>query len=346
MAVKELLQKGILGETYSQKEAYEMMNEILEGKVTEVQLSSLLTILRLRGETIEEIVGFSTSILDHTVPLHLEYPQILDTCGTGGDGASTFNISTASSLLLASTGIKVAKHGNSAVTSKSGSADVLQQLGIGSSGDASEIAESLEKFSLCFLFAPNYHPALRHASKTRKGLSFRTVFNILGPLCNPAHPTHQLIGAYNKETAKKMAHAIADFKEQRTLVVSGADGLDECSIFAPTHFFEVDNGNVNEFTLTPEDAGLPYGTLEEVTVASSQESAALIKAVLSGNGSASAQNIVIYNTAASLYLTGKASTIHEGVKLARDIIATGKASRHLEMIQNQTGGLPYAATNS
>ncbi|MCK6257511.1 anthranilate phosphoribosyltransferase [Fictibacillus sp. KIGAM418] len=346
MAVKELLKKGILGETYSQKEAYEMMNEILEGKVTEVQLSSLLTILRLRGETIEEIVGFSTSILDHTVPLHLEYPQILDTCGTGGDGASTFNISTASSLLLASTGIKVAKHGNSAVTSKSGSADVLQQLGIGSSGDASEIAENLEKFSLCFLFAPNYHPALRHASQTRKGLSFRTVFNILGPLCNPAHPTHQLIGAFNKETAKKMAHAIADFKEQRTLVVTGADGLDECSIFAPTHFFEVENGNVNEFTLTPEDAGLPCGTLEEVTVASSQESAALIKAVLSGKASASAQNIVIYNTAASLYLTGRASTIHEGVKLARDIITTGKASRHLEMIQNQTGGLPYAATNS
>ncbi|MDN4074560.1 anthranilate phosphoribosyltransferase [Fictibacillus terranigra] len=346
MAVKELLQKGILGETFTRAEASQMMNEILEGKVTEVQLSSLLTILRLRGETIEEIVGFSTSILDHTVPLHLDYPQILDTCGTGGDGASTFNISTASSLLLSSAGVKVAKHGNSAVTSKSGSADVLQQLGIATSSNAADIVENLEKFSLCFLFAPNYHPALRHASHTRKGLSFRTVFNILGPLCNPAHPTHQLIGAYNNETAKKMAHAIAEFKHQRTLVVTGADGLDECSIFAPTHFYEVENGNVSEFILTPEDAGLPYGQPKEVTVGSSEESAQLIRAVLRGQANASAENIVIYNTAASFYLTDRVSTIREGVKLARGIIENGSAIRHLEMIQNHTGGVPYAATNS
>ncbi|WHY70250.1 anthranilate phosphoribosyltransferase [Fictibacillus enclensis] len=346
MAIKELLQKGILGETYSESEAYEMMNEILEGKATEVQLSSLLTILRLRGETISEIIGFSTAILDHTLPLHVDFPQLLDTCGTGGDGASTFNISTASALMLSSDGVKVAKHGNSAVTSKSGSADVLSRLGIQSSSDVSEINRNLDEFSLCFLFAPNYHPALRHASQTRKGLSFRTVFNILGPLVNPAHPTHQLIGAFNRETAEKMAIAISQFKNQRTLVVTGEDGLDECSIFAPTHFFEVKDGQVSEFTLSPEDVGLTYGKLEEVTVSSSQESAALIQGVLKGNAPESARNIVVYNTAASLYLTGRSDSIREGVSYAQDLIASGKALEHLEMIQNQTGGVPYAATNS
>lgn len=346
MVVKTMLQKGILGETYTKNEAYDMMNEILEGKTTEAQLSSLLTILRLRGETIDEIIGFSSAILDHTIKIEHSFPKLLDTCGTGGDGASTFNISTASSLLLSSAGIKVAKHGNSAVTSKSGSADVLEKLGIESSSDTNGIITNLENFSLCFLFAPHYHPALRHASPTRKGLSFRTAFNILGPLCNPAHPSHQLIGAYNQETAKKMAHAIASFKKQKALVVTGMDGLDECSIFAPTYFYEVENGSVTEFTLTPEEIGLPYGKLDEVTVASSGESAELIYGVLRGDAPASAQNIVLYNTAAALYLTDEAETIREGVELARSIIQSGRALEHLAFIQNQTGGVPYAATNS
>lgn len=339
---REMLQKGVAGETFSREEAYSMMSLILDGHVTEAELSSLLTVLRFRGETVDELTGFAECVRERATKITHRQTRVIDTCGTGGDGSSTFNISTVSAIILSSLDIKVAKHGNSAVTSKSGSADVLRELRISVPETPDEASRQLEQHSLCFLFAPIFHPSLKFAGPTRKKLSFRTAFNLLGPLCNPAFPTHQLIGAFNERAAKTISEAALNLGLNKVVVVSGLDGLDECSISAPTRFYEVNDGRVRTYTLTPEDVGLTVGKLEDITVSSISESAKVILSVLAGNGAEVANNIVAFNAGVALYASDYVSTIQEGVKMVKEILRSGTAFGHYESIR----GEQYAATNS
>ncbi|HET6873070.1 MAG TPA: anthranilate phosphoribosyltransferase [Sporolactobacillaceae bacterium] len=331
---KTFLNQLIEGKTLNRHEARLVMDDIMNGNATPSQISSFLSVLRFRGETVDELIGFVESMRAHAISLeHSE--DVLDTCGTGGDGAKTFNISTTVALILASMGVKVAKHGNRAMSSKSGSADVLEALGIPVQATPNEALHALQTNNLCFLFAPLYHASMKYAAGPRKELGFRTVFNILGPLANPANTKRQLLGVYDFELARKMAHALKELGVTRTLLVTGEGGLDELSITGPSQLLKVEEDVVEEFTLTPEDVGLTRGNLESIQVASIEESARLIREVLHGTANPSAMGIVLLNTGAALYVAGKAASIKEGVELAREAIEAGIPEAYYHQIRTE-----------
>lgn len=320
---KQRLSQIIEGKTLTREEARNMMDEIMNGVATPSQISSLVSILRFRGETVEELTGFVDSMRDHATKLeHNE--DVLDTCGTGGDGAKTFNISTTVAIVLASMGVKVAKHGNRAMSSKSGSADVLEALGIHVQASPEEALSALQTTNLCFLFAPLYHASMKYAAGPRKELGFRTVFNLLGPLANPANAKRQLIGVYDFDQARKMAHALKELGVARALLVTGEGGLDELSITGPSQLLTVDGETVEESTLTPEEVGLERGTLSEIQVASVEESAEVIQAIFEGRANASARNIILLNSGAALFVADQASSIKEGVERAKEALISGR----------------------
>ncbi|EIT86593.1 anthranilate phosphoribosyltransferase [Fictibacillus macauensis ZFHKF-1] len=346
MITKEFLQKARQKDPFTKQEAYELMTLVLSGNVPKEELALLLTMLHKRGETVEEMVGFVSAIMAQTNPISIPTVPLLDTCGTGGDGASTFNISTASSFVLASTGLQVTKHGNRAVTSTSGSSDVLHALGISASVTEADIKRQLAQHSLAFLYAPNHHPALRHAAATRASLPFRTVFNVLGPLINPTLPTHQLIGAYNLDAARKMAETLSQIGKKRALIVTGEDGLDECSVFARTHFFDVQDGTITTFSKTPEEVGLTRGHKQDILISSKEASAGLVYDVLHNVAPASAIDIVSYNSGAAFYVAGVTETIAEGIQYAREVISSQQAAHHLAQMQEKGSGYYDFAANS
>lgn len=300
-----------------------MMDAIMNGEATPSQISSFLSILRFRGETVEELTGFVKSMRGHATTLeHSE--DVLDTCGTGGDGSKTFNISTTVAIVLASMGVKVAKHGNRAMSSKSGSADVLEVLGIPVQGSPEDAIQALQSTNLCFLFAPLYHSSMKHASGPRKELGFRTVFNLLGPLANPANAKRQLIGVYDFNQASKMAEALKELGVERTVLVTGEGGLDEFSITGVSNYLKVENGAVETGSLSPEDVGLEKGRLEDIQVGSAEESAEVIKAIFNGEANASQRGIVLLNAGAALFVSGQASSIQEGVERVKEAIDSGQ----------------------
>lgn len=339
---KQFLAKCLEGKTLTEEEAYVVMNDIMLGKATPSQIASLISILRFRGETVEEITGFARSMRSHMKTIDYRGDELIDTCGTGGDGSSTFNISTATAILLASLGVKVAKHGNRSVSSKSGSADVLENLGIKIQSTPVEAEKALVEDGMSFLFAPVYHEAMKHAVVPRKEIGFRTIFNLLGPLSNPARCTHQLLGVYDTTFAEKMAYALKSLGSKRVLLVTGRDGLDECSISTETDVVELNNNKITRFVLKPEEVGLKRGEMKDIQVSSVNESAALLERVLNGSANETAINIVLLNAGAALYTLGKCDTIKEGVNIAKQAIDTGRAKEKLDSLKSTQEKKNYA----
>lgn len=333
--LKDILRTCMDGYTMTEKEAENAMNQIMGGEATPSQIASLLTLMRFRGETVDEMTGFARSMRAHSVRIPASDIPVVDTCGTGGDDLGTFNISTATAIVLSAIGVPVAKHGNRAVSSKSGSADVLEELRIATQHSPEEAHRSLQESNLCFLFAPLYHQSMKHAVAPRKEIGFRTIFNLLGPLTNPANAKHQLIGVYNHQFAEKMAETLSRLGTKRALFVTGGEGLDELSITTETTIIEVNGSERNTYTLTPEEVGLKRGSLEEIQVATPADSAALIEKVFAGIANASAEGIVTLNAAAALYVAERAGSIKEGVELVQAAIKSGSVYRHFKTLQTE-----------
>ena len=332
--MKKLLAHCIEGKTLSEEQAEQVMNLIMTGNATPSQIASLVSIMRLRGETVDELVGFAKSMKKHMTSIDYEH-DVVDTCGTGGDGASTFNISTAAAIVTSSFKVKVAKHGNRAFTSKSGSADVIETLGIAIQTTQEEAIANLNKQNMSFLFAPMFHSSMKHAVNPRKEIGFRTVFNLLGPLANPANAKRQVIGVYSTDYAEKMAEALKRLGAEHVLLVTGRDGLDEISISTETDIVELKNGNITRYVFHPSDVGLKEGSLKDLKVSNPKESAELIERIFKGLAPESAENIVAINAAAALYVAGYISSLSDGVILAKEAIRNGAAIKQLMVLRNQ-----------
>ncbi|MCX7568874.1 anthranilate phosphoribosyltransferase [Tumebacillus sp. DT12] len=340
--IKQALHTVISGGTLTAEVAERTMSGIMSGEATHAQIAGLLTALRMRGETVEEITGFARAMRHHAAKVVTAVPDLVDTCGTGGDGADTFNISTTASFVAAAAGAKIAKHGNRSVSSRSGSADVLMALGVNVDLSPEQAAECLEDLGISFMFAPLFHQSMKHAMAPRRELGFRTVFNVLGPLTNPAGAARQVIGTFAPDLVEKMAAALAALGTEHALVVHGEDGLDELTVTGPTKIAEVRNGVVERvFTLTPEEVGLERHAAEELSGGEAPENAAITLDILRGKKGAR-RDIVLLNAAATLYVSGSADTIEQGVRLASDAIDSGKALDMLNALVRKTLGLTQA----
>jgi anthranilate phosphoribosyltransferase len=329
-------------QSLSREEARALMTEILAGQCSDTQIAAVLVALHMKGETVEEIVGFAEAIRAAAVPLELQADSVLDasgtgrdalvdTCGTGGDASGTFNISTATALVVAGAGVRVAKHGNRSVTSKCGSADVMEALGVNIHLPATQVAACLDQVGIAFLFAPAMHSAMKHVQTARRELHLRTVFNLLGPLTNPARATCQVVGVYSAELVEKLAEALSMLGLRRALVVHGSDGLDEITITGHTRIAEVRDGQVHSYDVTPEEFGLPRATLEDIAGGDAALNATLIREVLAGKKSAR-RDVVLLNAAAALVAAGRADHLTDAVPLAANAIDSGAAERTLDAL--------------
>lgn len=334
--LKEYLHQVVAGRDLTRQQAGEAMNRMMSGQASEVQIGSLLTALKLKGETSSEIAGFAESMRRHAEPVSCRQGALIDVVGTGGDCKGTFNVSTTVAFVLAGAGLAVAKHGNRSVSSLCGSADVLTALGIDVELPASAAAAAIDELKVGFLFAPTYHKAMKYAAKPRKELGFRTVFNILGPLANPAGATCQLIGVYERALIDKVAGALVDLGAARAMVVHSFDGLDELSTAAPNYVAEVKDGEVHSYVLHPGDYGFAAVPAEAYTGGTAAENARIVLAILQGE-SGPKRDIVLMNAAAALYIAGSAGTIGDGVALAADSIDSGRALAKL-MVLKAFGG--------
>ncbi len=324
-AILKLAEKEDL--TYEMAEA--VMNEIMSGEATPVQMSAYLTALSIKGETIDEITASAAGMRAHCIKL-LHNMDVLEIVGTGGDGSNSFNISTTSSLVIAAAGVPVAKHGNRAASSKSGAADVLEALGVNISIPPEKSAQLLKDISICFLFAQNYHVAMKYVAPIRKELGIRTVFNILGPLSNPAGANMELMGVYDESLVEPLAQVMAKLGVSRGMVVYGKDSLDEISMCAPTAVCEIKDGWFQSYELTPEQFGYERCDKSQLTGGSPQENAEITKAILEGREKGAKRQAVCLNAGAALYITGKAESIEQGVRMAESLIDDGSALRKLE----------------
>lgn len=334
---ERFLHKCAAQQTLTEQEAYEAMHAMMSGEVDEKQVAAFLVLLRFRGETVDELVGFIRAMRERMRTVSFD-ETVIDTCGTGGDGKGTFNISTAVALLVASLDIPVAKHGNRAVSSTSGSANVIEHFLIPMPKTEEEAKQALRTHRLVFLFAPFYHEAMKHVAPVRQSLKMRTVFNLLGPLVNPALPKRQIIGVPNEKDARNMAEALQQIGTEHTVFVTSSDGLDECSISAETQLIELKDGHMTQHIITPEDVGLPRGCLSDICVHSVSESANLIERVFAQRANESATNIVLLNAGVALYVAGAASDIADGVDMAKRAIETGRAYAYLQRLR----GVMYA----
>lgn len=311
------------------EEAEAVMDEIMSGKATPVQMSAYLTALALKGETIEEITASAAGMRAHCIKL-LHDMDVLEIVGTGGDGSNSFNISTTASLVIAAGGVPVAKHGNRAASSKSGAADVLEALGVKITIPPEKSEELLKSTGICFLFAQNYHIAMKYVAPIRKELGIRTVFNILGPLSNPAGANMELMGVYDEALVQPLAQVMANLGVTRGMVVYGQDSLDEISMSAPTSVCEIKDGTFTSYELTPEQFGYTRCEKETLQGGTPQENAAITRAILEGRESGAKRQAVCLNAGAALYIAGKADTMEAGVKMAESLIDSGAALKKLE----------------
>lgn len=330
------------GERLSQAEAHSFMQEVMTGEMSGVRMAAALAALRVRGETPEEIAGFAQAMRENAVHLPIApRPLLLDVVGTGGDGAHTFNVSTTSAFVVAAGGVPVAKHGNRAASSKAGSADVLEALGVNLDAEPQRVAAALDELGVGFMFARNYHPALRYAAPVRGELAARTVFNVLGPLSNPAGATHLVVGVYTPLLTRTLAEVLHRLGAQAALVVNGEAGtgsLDELSVSGENTVSRLAGGEVTDFTLTPEEVGLDRHPAEALVGGSPADNAVITRLLLQGQGTAAQRDIVAFNTGAALYLAGRADSIAGGVQLARQLLASGTAWTLLERYAAHTRG--------
>ncbi len=331
--IKEAIQKIVGKGDLSYEEAYGVMNEIMSGETTPTQNAAFLAALSTKStkaETIEEISGCAAAMREHATPVPHPGMEVLEIVGTGGDGAHTFNISTTSAMVVAAGGIKVAKHGNRAASSLSGTADCQEALGINIQQDPEKALQLLNDVGVCFFFAQKYHAAMKYVGAIRKELGFRTVFNILGPLTNPACPEYYLLGVYDEYLVEPVAKVLDKLGVKRALVVYGQDKLDEISVSAKTTVCELKDGYYRTTEIAPEDFGLARGLKEELVGGTPQENAEITRQILSGKLQGTKRNAVLLNAGAALYVGGKAASIGEGVKLAAELIDSGKAAETLE----------------
>ena len=312
------------------EESAATMREIMDGEATAAQLGAFLAALRMKGETPEEVAGMATVMREKALPLDVDGP-LVDTCGTGGDGKGTFNVSTAAAFVAAAAGLRVAKHGNRAASGTCGSADVLEALGVRIDLDPAGVKRCIEEVGIGFMFAPTFHPAMRHAAPVRREIGIRTVFNILGPLTNPAHAQRQLIGIADPALGEKMARVLNLMGSQRALVVHGDDGLDEVSLGATTRAWELKDGSVRPYSFSPEDLGLPRVTIDQIAGGTKEENAAALRRVFHGEPGP-IKDVVLANSAAVLMVGGKATDLREGVALARNAIDGGEALRKVDAL--------------
>ena len=324
------LHKIVEGGSLAREEAREAMREIMRGEATPAQIAGLLVALRMKGEAPEEIAGLAEAMREGAVKVRTQRGPLLDTCGTGGDGAGTFNVSTLAAIVCASCGAAVAKHGNRSVSSKCGSADLMEALGVNLDLDADALGRCLDEVGLAFLFAPKLHPAMKHAMGPRRELGMRTVFNVLGPLTNPAGARRQLLGVFSAELAPKLARVLALLGAERAWVVHSRDGLDEISLAAPTFVAEVgESGEVGTFEVRPEELGIRRGRFEDMLGGGLEENVEIAREVLSGRPSPQ-RDWVALNAGAALYVAGLCSTPREGVEMALSALESGRARAKLE----------------
>ncbi len=333
--IKEAIIKLSKKQDLAYAEAEAVMDEIMSGQATPVQMSAYLTALALKGETIDEITACAAGMRAHCIKL-LHNLDVLEIVGTGGDGSNSFNISTTSSLVIAAGGVPVAKHGNRAASSKSGAADVLEALGVKITLTPERSAEILKKINICFLFAQNYHIAMKYVAPIRKELGIRTVFNILGPLSNPAGANMELMGVYDQSLVEPLAQVMANLGVNRGMVVYGQDSLDEISMCAPTSVCEIRDGKFTSYEITPEQFGYERCEKGALTGGTPAENAEITKAILKGEEKGPKRQAVCLNAGAALYIAGKAASIEEGVKLAESLIDNGAALKKLEEFVEET----------
>lgn len=312
-----------------------VMGEIMNGEATQAQMASFLTGLRMKGESIEEITACAAVMREKALKLNPSF-DVIDIVGTGGDEAGTFNISTTSAFVVAAGGVPVAKHGNRSVSSKSGAADVLEHLGVNLGLAAEESERILEETGMCFMFAQAYHSSMKYAAPVRKEMAIRTIFNILGPLSNPAGATMQLLGVYDRSLVEPLAKVLSNLGVIRGLVVCGADGLDEATVTGPTHVCEIRFGKLTAYDITPEELGLSRYKLSDIVGGTPEENAEITKKILSGQLRGAKRDIVILNSALSLYLGIDNCTIKDCIQKAADLIDSGMAYRKLEEFVNAT----------
>ena len=333
--IKEAIIKLSKKQDLAYAEAEAVMDEIMSGQATPVQMSAYLTALALKGETIDEITASAAGMRAHCIKL-LHNLDVLEIVGTGGDGSNSFNISTTSSLVIAAGGVPVAKHGNRAASSKSGAADVLEALGVKITLTPERSAEILKKINICFLFAQNYHIAMKYVAPIRKELGIRTVFNILGPLSNPAGANMELMGVYDQSLVEPLAQVMANLGVNRGMVVYGQDSLDEISMCAPTSVCEIRDGKFTSYEITPEQFGYERCEKGALTGGTPAENAEITKAILKGEEKGPKRQAVCLNAGAALYIAEKATSIEEGVKLAESLIDSGAALKKLEEFVEET----------
>lgn len=333
--IKEAILKLAKKEDLTYEEAEKVMDEIMSGEATPVQMSAYLTALSLKGETIDEITASASGMRAHCIKL-LHDMDVLEIVGTGGDGSNSFNISTTASMVISAGGVPVAKHGNRAASSKSGAADVLEALGVKITLTPERSAEILKKIGICFLFAQNYHIAMKYVAPIRKELGIRTVFNILGPLSNPAGANMELMGVYDESLVVPLAQVMANLGVTRGMVVFGQDKLDEISMSAPTTVCEIKDGTFTSYELTPEQFGYTRCKKEELVGGTPQENAEITRQILSGKETRAKRQAVCLNAGAALYIAGKAESIKAGVKMAEELIDSGAALAKLNQFVEES----------
>ncbi|MEM9100916.1 MAG: anthranilate phosphoribosyltransferase [Pseudomonadota bacterium] len=332
-----LLDKLYLAEALTQEESNQLFHDIVNGDMDVITMTAAIIGLKIKGETPQEIAGAAQAVRRACQSFAKPSKPVADSCGTGGDGLKTINISTAASFVAAACGIPMAKHGNRSVSSQCGSADVLEMLGVKVEHDAEVAEKCLQELDVCFLYAPFYHQGVRHAAPIRKTLATRTIFNVLGPLSNPAKPEVQLMGVYDPTLCRPIAETLAHLGCQRAMVVHG-EGLDEIALHGVTQVAEMNQGKITEYTIEPSDFGIERAELSAIVGGDAQENAQAIRAVLAGEGDLAHRHIIAMNTAALVYLYGIKNTLKEAMDFTLDILHQGKALKKLEQLVEMTNG--------
>lgn len=332
--LKGILAKLSEGNDLTKDEAMYTQDMILTGQATEAQIACILTALKMKGETLDEITGFAAVLRDKANTISPDVDNYVDLVGTGGDCTYSFNISTTSAFVVAASGLPVAKHGNRSISSKSGAGDVLEALGVNIAADPDVVKKCVEEVGIGFMFAPHFNPAMKYVGKVRKDLGFRTIFNILGPLSNPSRAKAMVVGVYTSKLTDVIAKAMMNIGVERAFVVSGCDNMDEITLTGGTTISEIKDGRVNTFTVTPEQFGFKRCGLDELQGGDDTVNAGITKDILSGKEKGAKRDIVLLNAGATLYVGGMADSIQAGIRLAQETIDSGKALKTLEALVN------------
>jgi len=333
MSYKIYLEKIINSQNLSEKEASDIFSEIMSGNLTNAQISALVVTLRAKGESVGEITGFVKSMRQNMEKIEIDNEFLVDTCGTGGDEKNTFNISTVSAFVAAGAGCKIAKHGNRAISGKSGSADLLESLGVKIDISFEKVKESINKIGIGFLYAPIFHKSMKYAASARKEIGIKTVFNILGPLTNPAGAKRQLLGVFNEKLTEPLAKVLKNLGTKHSMIVHGEDGMDEITITGKTKITEINEKEIKTYYIAPYDFGFKKSSMDELILKNKEDGKEFLLSILNGNKGAK-RDIVLMNAGAALYVSGKTKSIGEGINMAKDSIDSGKAMKKLrELIE-------------